>query len=161
MRLRAGMAAYFTTLGNAERRWEGKVRQILPAPEVLNDVVLYHVLIDVENEGHQLMTGMTTQVFFLFGKAENAPLIPAEALNQREPAEDNQNGKAYRVRVLTKSGPEERLIHVGLQTRTQAEVKEGLQEGEQLLVKRSAASPAQNNSAQRGGMRRFMGGPRL
>lgn len=161
MRLKEGMAAYFTTLGNAERRWEGKVRQILPAPEVLNDVVLYHVLIDVQNEGRQLMTGMTTQVFFLFGKAENVPIIPTEALNEREPAEDNKNGKAYRVRVLTESGPDERLIHVGLQTRTQAEVTDGLQEGERLLVKRPTASPAQNNSAQRGGMRRFIGGPRL
>ena len=161
MRLKEGMAAYFTTLGNAERRWEGKVRQILPAPEVLNDVVLYHVLIDVENEGRQLMTGMTTQVFFLFGKAENVPIIPAEALNQREPAEDNKNGKAYRVRVLTESGPDERLIHVGLQTRTQAEVTAGLQEGEQLLVRRPSTSTAQNSGAQRGGMGRFGGGPRL
>ncbi|MGE0680226.1 MAG: efflux RND transporter periplasmic adaptor subunit [Candidatus Binatia bacterium] len=161
MRLKEGMAAYFTTLGNAEYRWEGKVRQILPAPEVLNDVVLYHVLIDVENEGRQLMTGMTTQVFFLFGKAENVLIIPAEALSQREPAEDNEKGKAYRVRVLTESGPDERLIYVGLQTRTQAEVTAGLQEGEQLLVRRPSTSTAQNSSASRGGMRRFGGGPRL
>lgn len=160
-RLKAGMAAYFTTLGDTERRWQGTVRQILPSPEVLNDVVLYHVLIDVQNEGRHLMTGMSTQVFFVFGKAENVPVIPAEALNRRVPDEDSDRGKAYRVRVLTESGPEERVIHAGLQTRTQAEVTAGLAEGERILIKRPPASDVPKNDASGRGMRRFGGGPRL
>ncbi|MGH7964445.1 MAG: HlyD family efflux transporter periplasmic adaptor subunit, partial [Candidatus Binatia bacterium] len=160
-RLKEGMPAYFTTLGNTERRWEGRVRQILPSPEVLNDVVLYHVLIDVENADRQLMTGMSTQVFFICGKAENVPVIPAEVLSQRVPDADNDRGKAYRVRVLTESGPEERVIHAGLQTRTQAQVTAGLEEGERILVKRPVVSDAPENGARRGGMQRFGGGPRL
>lgn len=47
MKLSEGMAVYFTTLGSGERRWEGRVRQILPTPEEINDVVLYNVLVDV------------------------------------------------------------------------------------------------------------------
>jgi len=160
-RLKEGMPAYFTTLGDAERRWEGTVRQVLPSPEVINDVVLYHVLIDVQNEGRRLMTGMSTQVFFLLGKAENVPVIPAEALNEREPGEDNEKGKAYRVRVLTESGPEERIIHAGLQTRTQAQVTAGLAGGERLLIKRPPAADAPKNGMAGGGMGRFGGGPRL
>jgi macrolide-specific efflux system membrane fusion protein len=160
-RLREGMSAYFTTLGNAERRWEGTVRQILPSPEVLNDVVLYHVLIDVQNEDRQLMTGMTTQVFFLFGKAENVPIIPAEALSQRVPEADNETGKAYRVQVLTESGPDERLIYTGLQTRTQAQVTAGLEKGERILVKRPPVSDAPRGGTAGGGMRRFSRGPLL
>src|SRR5688572_27919616 len=61
-RLTENLPAYFTTLGNNERRWPGRVRQVLPTPQIVNDVVLYDVLIDVKNEGHKLMTGMTTQV---------------------------------------------------------------------------------------------------
>lgn len=160
-RLKEGMSAYFTTLGNSERRWEGKVRQILPSPEVLNDVVLYHVLIDVQNEDRHLMTGMSTQVFFISGQAVNVPLIPAEALNQRVPDADNDMGRAYRVRILTESGPAERVIHAGLQTRTQAQVTAGLEEGERLLVKRPGVSDAPENDLRRGGLRRFGGGPRL
>src|SRR5262245_54693904 len=56
-RLKENMAAYFTTLGNSDQRWTGKVRQVLPSPQIVNDVVLYDVLIDVKNEGRQLMTG--------------------------------------------------------------------------------------------------------
>ena len=159
-RIKEGMPARFTTLGDAERRWGGTVRQILPSPEVLNDVVLYNVLIDVRNEDRQLMTGMTTQVFFTFGKAENVPIIPAEALSRRAPEEDNEKGKAYRVRVMTESGPQERLIHTGLQTRTEAQVTAGLQSGERILLKRPASTNAQRAGMPGGGMGRF-GGPRL
>src|ERR1044072_4304957 len=122
-RLKEGMPAYFTTLGNSERRWQGKVRQIQPAPEVVNDVVLYDVLIDVKNEGRLLMTGSTTQVFFILGKADNATIIPAEALMRRAADQDNDQGKAYLVPVANSDGGrEQRVIHVGLVTRAQAQV---------------------------------------
>ncbi len=46
-------------LGSEHRRWQGFVRQILPTPETLNNVVLYNVLVDVDNEDGALMTGMS------------------------------------------------------------------------------------------------------
>jgi macrolide-specific efflux system membrane fusion protein len=160
-RLKEGMAVYFTTLGNTERRWQGKVRQILPSPQIVNDVVLYDVLIDVKNEGRQLMTGMTTQVFFIFGKAENATIIPAEALTRPVPKEDSELGKAYRVAVMTETGREQRVIHVGLQTRTQAEVKGGLKAGDRILVNRPAGSAAAQANTARTNAPRFNRGPQL
>jgi membrane fusion protein, macrolide-specific efflux system len=166
-RLKENMPAYFITLGNNERRWPGKVRQVLPTPQIVNDVVLYDVLIDVKNEGHKLMTGMTTQVFFIFGKAENALVIPAEVLTRRAEREDSDKGKAYRVAVVTETGREQRVIHVGLQTRTQAEVVDGLKEGEKIAVNRPAGAAnrtaTQANSPQRGAGNapRFNRGPQL
>jgi membrane fusion protein, macrolide-specific efflux system len=160
-RLKEGMAVYFTTLGNSERRWQGKVRQILPSPQIVNDVVLYDVLIDVKNEARQLMTGMTTQVFFIFGKAENATIIPAEALTRPVPQEDNEVGKAYRVSVMTETGREQRVIHVGLQTRTQAQVKGGLKAGERVLVNRPAGSATAQTNTTRTNAPRFNRGPQL
>jgi membrane fusion protein, macrolide-specific efflux system len=149
--LKENMPAYFTTLGNSDHRWTGKVRQVLPSPQIVNDVVLYDVLIDAKNEGRQLMTGMTTQVFFILGKADNALVIPAELLTRRAAKEDNDKGKAYRVAVVTEAGRQQRVIHVGLQTRTQAEVVDGLQEGERVAATRPAPSTAQANNQQRGG----------
>jgi macrolide-specific efflux system membrane fusion protein len=160
-RLKENMPAYFTTLGNSERRWTGKVRQILPTPQVVNDVVLYDVLIDVKNQGHQLMTGMTTQVFFVLGKAENALIIPAEALTRRAAREDNDKGKAYRVAVITESGPQPRVVHVGLQTRTQAEVADGLNVGDRIAVNRPAGGAVQANNQPRANAGRFNRGPQL
>jgi len=160
-RLKEGMAVYFTTLGNTERRWQGKVRQILPSPQIVNDVVLYDVLIDVINEGRQLMTGMTAQVFFIFAKAENATIIPAEALTRPVPKEDNELGKAYRVSVITETGQEQRVIRVGLQTRTQAEVKAGLAAGDRILVNRPQGGAVAANNPQRANANRLNRGPQL
>jgi membrane fusion protein, macrolide-specific efflux system len=160
-RLKEGMPAYFTTLGNSERRWQGTVRQIQPAPEIVNDVVLYDVLIDVKNEDRQLMTGMTAQVFFIFGKAENATIIPAEALTRRAPDQDSDKGKAYRVSTLSDTGREERIIHVGLQTRTQAQIIDGLEPGERILLRRAQGSATPQTNTARPNAPRFNRGPQL
>ena len=164
-RLQENMPGYFTTLGDSERRWQGKVRQIQPSPQIVNDVVLYDVLIDAKNEGRRLMTGMTTQVFFILGKAEDAVIVPAEVLTRRAPREDNEKGTAYRISVAGETGREQRLIHVGLQTRAQAEVTAGLKEGERIFVNRPAGtanrSAGQQQGANRANAPRFNRGPQL
>ncbi|WP_150049257.1 efflux RND transporter periplasmic adaptor subunit [Methylomonas rhizoryzae] len=134
MRLRPDMAVYFTTLGAGERRWYGKIRQILPSPEIVNNVVLYNVLVDVDNKDRQLMSGMSTQMFFLLASVRQATLIPLSALGQRVPEADRQGGKAYRIKRLTAQGAEEKIVHIGLRNRRYAQVLEGVQAGDQLSV---------------------------
>lgn len=80
LRVKPGQAAWFSTLGDSTRRWETSVRQILPTPEVLNDVVLYKALLDIENPDNLLKPEMTAQVFFITGSAKNAVLVPVTAL---------------------------------------------------------------------------------
>jgi macrolide-specific efflux system membrane fusion protein len=79
-KLAIGMDAYFTTLGDPNRRWMGKLRQILPTPTVVNNVVLYTALFDVSNPNKILMPQMTAQVFFVRGAAHDAVLVPVAAL---------------------------------------------------------------------------------
>jgi macrolide-specific efflux system membrane fusion protein len=80
-KLHIGMDAYFTTLGNTARRYTGKLRQILPTPTVVNNVVLYTALFDVANANRQLMTQMTAQVFLVRASAKNAVTVPVAALS--------------------------------------------------------------------------------
>ncbi|THF64725.1 efflux RND transporter periplasmic adaptor subunit [Pseudothauera nasutitermitis] len=80
-RLRQGMEAYFTTLGNPGQRWTGQLRKVEPTPTVTNNVVLYNALFDVPNPDRRLMTQMTAQVFFVVGRAENALTVPMGALS--------------------------------------------------------------------------------
>lgn len=156
MRLNPDMPVYFTTLGSTERRWQGKVRQILPSPEVINDVVLYNALVDVENKDRQLMNGMSTQMFFVLGSAKNVPLIPVPALGKRLPDKDDKTGQAYKVRVKTERGVAEKIIHIGRMNRTIAEVREGLSEGDEVAVPQPAQKPKRPGGGMPGG-----GGPRL
>ena len=135
MRIKPGMAVSFKTLGSRERRWQGSVRQILPSPEVVNDVVLYNVLVDVENNDRELMTGMSTQMFFIVGRAQNVPMLPTAALGRRLPKLDGQEGEAYQVQVVKGGGGvEERTVHIGLMDRTRAEVRKGVHIGERIVV---------------------------
>lgn len=154
MRLQIGTPVYFTTLGSQTRRWHGSVRQILPAPEIITDVVLYNALVDIDNRDRQLMTGMSTQMFFVLGRAENKPLIPISALGQRLPDNDTPEGTAYRVNVMVNDTPQQRTVIIGLMDRRQAEVRKGLSAGDRVIVQ-SETTPG--NSAKP----RYMGGPRL
>lgn len=138
VRIKPGMPVHFSTLGLPDRRWEGRVRQILPTPEVVNDVVLYKVLIDVANPDHVLMTEMSAQVFFVQAAAKDVVLVPLAAL---EPAgEVEAKGIPYRVQLLTPQGSESRLIHVGLTDRTRAEVLDGLEAGDRVLLPVAAST---------------------
>ncbi|WP_034825050.1 efflux RND transporter periplasmic adaptor subunit [Hyphomonas pacifica] len=85
LRIKKGQQAYFTTLGDPSRRWETRVRQVLPTPEVLNDVVLYKALLDVDNPEGLLRSEMSAQVFFVSGYARDAVLVPVTALQTAPP----------------------------------------------------------------------------
>jgi membrane fusion protein, macrolide-specific efflux system len=82
-RLKNGTEVYFNTLGRPDRRWTGSVRQILPTPETVNNVVLYNVLFDVDNTDRQLMTQMSAQVFFVLARARDVLLVPMSALSTK------------------------------------------------------------------------------
>jgi macrolide-specific efflux system membrane fusion protein len=84
-RLRIGMDAFFTTLGNPNTRHTGKLRQILPTPTVLNNVVLYTALFDVQNPNQQLMTQMSAQVFFVLAAAHDVVVVPMAAVQFGNP----------------------------------------------------------------------------
>lgn len=155
MRIKPGMPVYFTTLGSEQRRWQGVVRQLLPTPEVLNNVVLYNVLVDVDNTDRQLMTGMSAQVFFILGEARHVLIIPVNALDKRLPEQDNEHGTAYRVKLMgAERKIQERTIHIGLQTRRIAEIRDGLSAGERVKL----SLPATRNSRSQSGYPRT---PRL
>ncbi|CAA0111181.1 Macrolide export protein MacA [Starkeya nomas] len=126
-KITVGTPAYFSTLGLPDRRWRGQVRQIEPTPTIVNDVVLYNVLIDVPNEDLTLMTDMTAQVFFRLGEAKGVPLVPTPAVRT---ARDGTQS----VRVVTDKGPQDRVIKTGLSNRSVTQVIEGLQPGDTVII---------------------------
>ena len=81
-KLKVGMPAYFTTLGNADKRWYGKLTQIQPTPTITNNVVLYTATFDIANPRNELMTQMTAQVFFVTASAHEVVTVPVSALHR-------------------------------------------------------------------------------
>lgn len=86
--IRAGMPVSFSTLGLPQRRWQGLVRQVLPTPESLNNVVLYQVLFEVDNADGVLRPQMSAQVSFVRARADNALVVPSAALTAAAQARD-------------------------------------------------------------------------
>ncbi|OWQ39460.1 efflux transporter periplasmic adaptor subunit [Pseudomonas lactis] len=145
--VKPGMSAYFTTLSGGSRRWTSTVRQILPIPpKPLNEtqsngspsstsksgtgrVVLYTVLLDVDNADNALMAEMTTQVFFVASQVKDALTVPVAAL-QGVPG-----SAAQTARVVAKNGAiEDREVRLGISDRLRVEVLGGLNEGDHLLI---------------------------
>jgi len=146
-RIRPEMPVYFTTLGLQDdagqpRRWEGRLRQVLPAPPAAANapaaaqntapagkVVLYTALFDVDNADGALMPQMSAQVFFVLGSARNVLLAPLAALS----AADGQK-EHFLAKVQVDREIQERAVRIGVRDRLNGEVLEGLSEGDRLVT---------------------------
>lgn len=151
-RVRPGMPVYFTTLGlldgkGESRRWESRLRQVLPAPPVKNGeggvdssgskAVSYTALFDVENTDGSLMPQMSARVFFVEASAQNVLLAPLAGM-QATPDQD-----VFTARVSTGNERlETRSIKIGMKDRLHVEVVSGLEEGEALVMRLSEESGA-------------------
>ncbi|PBJ26800.1 Macrolide export protein MacA [Pseudomonas sp. ACN8] len=146
--VKPGMHAWFTTLSGGTRRWTSTVRQILPVPPKPLDqtsqgsgspastsksgsarVVLYTVLLDVDNADNALMAEMTTQVFFVANQAQNVLTAPIAAL-QAGPQTDRQTAQV----VASNGSIEQRNVRTGISDRLRVQILDGLQEGDHLLI---------------------------
>lgn len=155
MRLKAGMETTFSTLGALDRKWKGTIRQILPTPEVVSDVVLYNALIDVKNKDGDLMNGMSTQNNFIVARAVDALVVPTRALGVRLEEKDTEQGKVYLVYVLENNKPVARNVFVGLMTRAWSEIVSGLEEGEIVVISGAPATPEKDKGPHIPGMGRL------
>ena len=144
--VKPGMHAWFTTLSGGNRRWNSTVRQVLPVPpKPLNEtslgggspasksgsarVVLYTVLLDVDNNDQALMPEMTTQVFFVADQAKDVLLAPIIAL------QGTTEGNRQTAYIVTENGKvEPRAIRTGISDRLRVEIIDGLNEGDHLLI---------------------------
>lgn len=149
-RLKVGMEAYFTLLGQPGKRFTGKLRQVQPSPTVENNVVLYNALFDVPNPDGELMISMSAQVFFVQAAARDVLVVPASAIGKSsEKAGDKQQSQ---VTVVTSSGASEaRTIETGIRNRVSVEVKSGLEEGDRVVV--GAGSDGERSAGDRNSRR--------
>ncbi|WOX47703.1 efflux RND transporter periplasmic adaptor subunit [Aeromonas sp. XH] len=149
---RVGMPVYFTILGNSQRRFEGSLRAIEPAPDTINDdtttsssdssAIYYHGLFEVPNQDGQLRISMTAQVYLVVARLKEALVIPAIAL------------QGDQVRVVDDGGRISlRRVKVGLNNKVDAQILSGLSAGERVIV--SEVSAGQSDAA--GGMPPPMG----
>ena len=118
-----------------DRSFPGKVTRF--SVEVRQDTRTMHTEVDVKNRDKALMPGLYAEADVLLEHREEIPAIPLQAIN-------HEGDKTTVLVVNADNEIEDRLITLGIQTATDAEVLTGLNEGEQVVVSdRSGLKPGQ------------------
>lgn len=126
--LRPGQKAWFTVLGDPETRYEGKLKDILPTPQKVNDAIFYYARFEVPNPQGILRLEMTAQVHIQLTGVKNVLTVPLAALG--DPVGDNR----YKVKVLRNGEVRDREVTLGARNDTDAEVTKGLDAGEEVVI---------------------------
>jgi len=107
------------------RSFTGKITQVDPglySGDFGTSVVRALVNLDAVDESFNLPLGTSASVEVIGGNAQNAVLVPLEALNQE--------GDKYYVYVMENGSFTRRAIEIGIQDTLYAEVLSGLEPGE-------------------------------
>lgn len=144
-RVKPGMTTYFTLLGDADTRYYGKLRAIEPGPVATtsstgsgtssgssssssSSAIYYNGLFEVPNPGNKLRVSMTAQVAIVLSEAKHALCIPVSALGDK-----GKDGR-YPVKIIRDNKPETRMVRVGINNNVQAQVIDGLREGDKVVI---------------------------
>ncbi len=138
--------AAFTVEAFPGRPFEGHVVQVRQAPQTVQNVVTYDVVIGVNNDDLLLKPGMTATTRIIVAERQNALRVPDQALRYsaggtegapsagRAPA-GNQGATPSRVWVLRDGKPTPVAVTLGLDDDTYSEVIAGdLKAGDQVIT---------------------------
>ncbi|MCW5730953.1 MAG: HlyD family secretion protein [Alphaproteobacteria bacterium] len=82
-RIREGQEASFTVDAFPGRQFRGQVQQIRKAPQIVQNVVTYTVIVSAGNRDQSLLPGMTANVRIITDQRESALRVPNAALRFR------------------------------------------------------------------------------
>ena len=146
VRVKPGQKVYFTILGAPDKRYNTTLRSVEPAPDSIasdtpssSTAIYYNGLLDVPNPEGRLRISMTAQVYIVQNEAKGVITIPSAAIEQT-----GRRGPAS-VRVVGADGkPEKRTVKVGINNNVNAEILEGLAEGEKVVLSEAPAPGSQS-----------------
>lgn len=91
-RIKAGQRAAFTVDSFPTQTFAGEVNQIRKAPQILQNVVTYDVVIYVQNSEQKLLPGMTANVKIVIESRPSVVKVPNSALRFRPPGAEAEGG---------------------------------------------------------------------
>ncbi len=176
-RVQVGQRTTFTVDSFPAQTFSGEVVQIRKAPQVLQNVVTYDVVVSANNRDLKLLPGMTANVRIVTDQKESVLKVPNSALRFRPPGVEDRpgprpagpgagpagapggprsGGLAGRVWILGPGGkPQPVQVQLGVSDGSFTEVVGGVKEGQDVIVGQSASGDRPSPSGQPGG------GPRL
>lgn len=160
--IKEGQAVTFTVDAYPTQTFDGVVRQIRLSPTTTSNVVVYTVVIDVDNTDLRLMPGMTAFVTIIVSekndvwKVQNAALL----LRTFDGIIENAGDATPKTHLAIKRGDEISLVpyEKGLVTATETEIiSDGIAEGDLIVV--GKVGQTSNTKSGNNQQRRGPGGP--
>lgn len=111
------------------------------------EAIYYYGRLNVDNPDRKLRIGMTTQNVIYVESAENVLTVPSTAIK-------GGAGSKY-VEVLTKEGIVQKPIVTGVSDGLNVEIKEGVAEGDAVVIAQLSSSQISDKAANIRGPRRF------
>lgn len=129
-----GMEASIRVDAFPERVFKGHVKTVATVASatdwMASDVKVYSTIVGLDDAVPGMKPGMSAEVTIHVNKTlENVLAIPVQAV-----VGGAESGATRKVFVMTESGPEEREVKLGLSNEKMAEVKSGLDAGDQVVV---------------------------
>ena len=144
--IREGEKATFTVEAYPNRLFNGTVVQVRQAPQTVQNVVTYDVVVGVDNAEHLLMPGMTATTRIITDQRDDTLRVPDQALRfspsrraaMRFSGPDgltaSDTGKTQ-VWVLRDGHPARVLLELGLDDDAYTEVRKGdLRSGDRVII---------------------------
>ena len=102
--LEDGLPARFVVDAYPDREFHATMRQFRLAANVVQNVVTYNVVLDVDNQDEMLKPGMTAQVRLVVANRPNVMRIPTTALRFQLPEEEQEKLRKQEEEAAAKEG---------------------------------------------------------
>ena len=155
--IKEGQPVTFTVDAYPTQIFEGVVRQIRLSPTTTSNVVVYTVVINVDNSDLRLMPGMTAFVTIVISEKDNVFKAPNAAFLVRSFSNitDNAGDATPKTHLAIERAGAGQILFVpyekGLVTATETEIiSDGVQEGDKIIVGRIGATTSSSSQMRMG-----------
>lgn len=154
--IKKGIPVTFTVDAYPADVFEGKIEQVRLNPDTESNVVIYTVIINIENPDKKLLPGMTAFVDIKIAEANNVLTLPKSTLQFKLPTDlrgvltasppDNLRYHEAVVYKLTgKNSISPIVIETGLSDDSSVEITKGLSKGEEIISEYIATGKKKKN----------------
>ncbi len=150
--IRVGDPVQFRVEAFPDRSFNGLVTQVRQAPQTVQNVVTYDVVVAVDNRELLLKPGMTATVRIFTAKREHVLRVPDQALRY-VPGGLSSGGRnaatpAPQLWILRNGRPTRVVVGTGLDDDSFTEITSGeVQVGDKVIVSESSATSTKTNTA--------------
>ncbi len=126
------------------KTYQGRVRKLTPAGSIKQNIVVYPLEVEILDPDESIRPGMTADIDIIAGNAKGVLYVPKEAVIKR--------GNRSTVMLIEDGKPVPKEVITGLEDDVKVEIKEGLKEGDKVLITQfELQTPTESKRFRRGG----------